>query len=193
MLDIKLIRSNPDLVKANIKKREMNLDSTVDEILDLDVKRRELIAQADQMKAQQNAESKKIPQVKKEGGDVSALMAAMKDLSAKIKEIDEKKHILLTGKTNRYVLEGLRYLSDIQKPVWIRHVLVPGYTDFDEDLRELRAFIDTLDNVQRVEVLPYHDLAKPKYAKLSIPYPLADVLPPTKDRVENAKRILKAF
>ena len=67
------------------------------------------------------------------------------------------------------------------------------YTDFDEDLRELRAFIDTLDNVQRVEVLPYHDLAKPKYAKLSIPYPLADVLPPTKDRVENAKRILKAF
>ena len=47
MLDIKLIRSNPDLVKANIKKREMNLDSTVDEILDLDVKRRELIAQAD--------------------------------------------------------------------------------------------------------------------------------------------------
>lgn len=121
------------------------------------------------------------------------LMAVTDLLLVDIKEIDEKKHILLTGKTNRYVLEGLRYLSDIQKPVWIRHVLVPGYTDFDEDLRELRAFIDTLDNVQRVEVLPYHDLAKPKYAKLSIPYPLADVLPPTKDRVENAKRILKAF
>lgn len=110
MLDIKLIRSNPDLVKANIKKREMNLDSTVDEILDLDVKRRELIAQADQMKAQQNAESKKIPQVKKEGGDVSALMAAMKDLSAKIKEIDEKLSALENQQTD--LLLGLPNMPD---------------------------------------------------------------------------------
>ena len=110
MLDIKLIRSNPDLVKANIKKREMNLDSTVDEILDLDVKRRELIAQADQMKAQQNAESKKIPQVKKEGGDVSALMAAMKDLSAKIKEIDEKLSALENQQTE--LLLGLPNMPD---------------------------------------------------------------------------------
>ncbi len=110
MLDIKLIRGNPDLVKANIKKREMNLDSTVDEILDLDVKRRELIAQADQMKAQQNAESKKIPQVKKEGGDVSALMAAMKDLSAKIKEIDEKLSALENQQTD--LLLGLPNMPD---------------------------------------------------------------------------------
>ncbi len=110
MLDIKLIRSNPDLVKANIKKREMNLDSTVDEILALDVKRRELIAQADQMKAQQNAESKKIPQVKKEGGDVSALMAAMKDLSAKIKEIDEKLSALENQQTD--LLLGLPNMPD---------------------------------------------------------------------------------
>ncbi len=110
MLDIKLIRSNPDLVKANIKKRELNLDSTVDEILDLDVKRRELIAQADQMKAQQNAESKKIPQVKKEGGDVSALMAAMKDLSAKIKEIDEKLSALENQQTD--LLLGLPNMPD---------------------------------------------------------------------------------
>src|SRR5699024_10019793 len=110
MLDIKLIRSNPDLVKANIKKREMNLDSTVDEILDLDVKCRELIAQADQMKAQQNAESKKIPQVKKEGVDVSALMAAMKDLSAKIKEIDEKLSALENQQTD--LLLGLPNMPD---------------------------------------------------------------------------------
>ena len=110
MLDIKLIRSNPDLVKANIKKREMNLDSTVDEILDLDVKRRELIAQADEMKAQQNAESKKIPQVKKEGGDVSTLMAAMKELSAKIKEIDEKLSALENQQTD--LLLGLPNMPD---------------------------------------------------------------------------------
>lgn len=110
-----------------------------------------------------------------------------------IKEIDLKKHILLTGKSNRMVLEGLRYLSDIGKPIWIRHVLVPGYTDFDEDLMKTRAFLDTLRNVQRVEVLPYHDLAKPKYEKLGIDYVLKDVLPPSKERVDNARKILKAF
>ena len=110
-----------------------------------------------------------------------------------IKEIDLKKHILLTGKSNRMVLEGLRYLSDIGKPIWIRHVLVPGYTDFDDDLMKTRAFLDTLRNVQRVEVLPYHDLAKPKYEKLGIDYVLKDVLPPSKERVDNARKILKAF
>lgn len=121
------------------------------------------------------------------------LMALTDILLVDIKEIDEKKHILLTGKTNRMVLDGLRYLSDIRKPIWIRHVLVPGYTDFDEDLLKTREFIDTLDNVQRVEVLPYHDLAKPKYEKLGIDYVLKDVLPPTKERIDNARRILKAF
>lgn len=121
------------------------------------------------------------------------LMSFTDILLVDIKEIDAKKHVLLTGKTNRMVLEGLEYLSAIHKKVWIRHVLVPGYTDFDEDLIRLRAFIDTLDNVERVEVLPYHDLAKPKYEKLGIDYVLKDVLPPSKERIDNARRILKAF
>ncbi len=121
------------------------------------------------------------------------LMSLTDLLLVDIKEIDEKKHILLTGKTNRMVLDGLRYLSDSQKKVWIRHVLVPGYTDYDEDLIRLRSFIDTLSNVERVEVLPYHDLAKPKYEKLKIDYVLKDVLPPTRERIDNARRILKAF
>ena len=55
MIDIKLIRTNPDLVKANIKKREMNLDSVVDEILEIDAKRRELTGSTEAMKAEQNA------------------------------------------------------------------------------------------------------------------------------------------
>ena len=110
MVDIKLIRSNPDLVKANIKKRELDLDNVVDDILKIDVQRRELIAQADQMKAEQNAESKKIPHVKKEGGDVSALMTAMKELSAKIKEIDEKLSALESQQTD--LLLGLPNMPD---------------------------------------------------------------------------------
>ena len=88
MLDMKLVRSHPELVKAEIRKREMDLDDVVDEILDIDARRRQLAGQVEGMKAEQNAASKKIPQIKKEGGDVAALMAQMKELSARIKEGD---------------------------------------------------------------------------------------------------------
>ncbi len=88
MLDIKLIRTNPDLVKANIKKREMNLDHIVDEILDIDTKRRELTGKVEAMKAERNADTKKIPQMKKAGEDTTELMAKMKALADQIKEAD---------------------------------------------------------------------------------------------------------
>ncbi len=90
MIDIKLVRSNPDYVKAAVRKREMDLDAVIDEILLIDAERRELSGKTDALKAQQNAASKKIPQIKKEGGDVSAIMAEMKELSLQIKEADVK-------------------------------------------------------------------------------------------------------
>lgn len=109
-----------------------------------------------------------------------------------IKQIDDKKHILLTGKSNQNTLAFASYLNNKKKPVWIRHVLVPGITDNDEDLKGLKAFIDNLSNVQKVEVLPYHTLGVVKYENLGIDYPLKAVEPPTKERIENAKNILKA-
>lgn len=90
MIDIKLVRSNPDYVKAAVRKREMDLDTVIDEILQIDAERRELSGKTDALKAQQNAASKKIPQIKKEGGDVSTIMAEMKELSAQVKEADAK-------------------------------------------------------------------------------------------------------
>lgn len=107
-----------------------------------------------------------------------------------IKHIDSDKHKELTGHPNDNILDLARYLSDIGKPVWIRHVLVPEYTDFDEYLYKLREFIDTLKNVERVEVLPYHTLGTFKWEKLGISYPLEGIAPPSKDRVENARKIL---
>jgi len=74
-----------------------------------------------------------------------------------IKEINPKRHKLLTGVQNENILDMARYLSEIHKPIWIRHVLVPTRSDFDEDLHALRAFIDTLSNVEKVEVLPYQE------------------------------------
>lgn len=90
MLDIKQIRSDAEAVKAKIKKREMNLDDVVDQILDIDAQRREVTAQVEAKKAEQNADSKKIPQMKKAGEDVGALMARMKELSNEIKEGDSR-------------------------------------------------------------------------------------------------------
>ena len=90
MIYIKLVRSNPDNVKAAVRKREMDLDAVIDEILKIDAERRELSGKTDALKARQNAASKQIPQIKKEGGDVSAIMAEMKELSAQVKEADVK-------------------------------------------------------------------------------------------------------
>lgn len=85
MLDIKLIRTEPDKVKAAIRKRELDLDAVIDEILALDEQRRELGAKVDNMKAQQNAASKKIPAMKKAGEDTSEVMAEMKTLAELVK------------------------------------------------------------------------------------------------------------
>ena len=107
-----------------------------------------------------------------------------------IKHIDNDAHKWLTGWENENILDCARYLSDIHKPVWIRHVLVPGINDDDESLHRLRSFIDTLSNVERVEVLPYHDLGVYKWEQLGIPYKLTDVKPPMEESVLHARKIL---
>ncbi|MGN0463749.1 MAG: serine--tRNA ligase [Acutalibacteraceae bacterium] len=88
MLDIKVIRENPDKVKAAMKTRNKDMDSQVDEILEIDAKRRELIAKTDELKARQNAASKQIPQIKKEGGDISGLMKEMNEIKESIRKDD---------------------------------------------------------------------------------------------------------
>lgn len=108
-----------------------------------------------------------------------------------IKHIDGDAHKELTGQKIDAPLGFARFLSEHKKPVWIRHVLVPGITDDDGALRRLKAFLDTLDNVEKVEVLPYHTMGENKYEKLNLAYPLAGVKPPEKARVENARRILR--
>ena len=108
-----------------------------------------------------------------------------------IKHIDDEQHKILTGHSNKNILEFARYLSDIKKPIWIRHVLVPERSDYDEYLERLHDFIETLDNVEKVEVLPYHTLGEYKWKELGYDYPLAGIDPPTKERVENANRILE--
>lgn len=118
------------------------------------------------------------------------LMAVTDLLLVDIKEIDPEKHRRLTGFTNDNILDMCHCLSDMKKPVWIRHVLVPEWTDDDHDLKELNRFIKTLDNVKKVEILPYHTMGVVKYHKLGIRYRLEGIQPPTDDRVRNAEELL---
>ena len=122
--------------------------------------------------------------------DFEALMKYTDLVLLDIKHIDNDAHKRLTGWENENILDCARYLSDIHKPVWIRHVLVPGINDDDESLHKLRSFIDTLSNVERVEVLPYHALGVYKWEQLGIPYKLTDVKPPTEESVLHARKIL---
>lgn len=108
-----------------------------------------------------------------------------------IKEINEKQHIIVTKQTNKNILDCARYLSDKGVPVWIRHVLVPGLTDIDDDLKQLGDFVKTLKNVDKFEVLPYHTMGEFKWRELGIPYTLEGVKPPSADRVKNAKELMQ--
>lgn len=119
------------------------------------------------------------------------LMEVTDTLLMDIKHIDEEEHIKLTGRTGKNIIEMFRYLDEIKKPIWIRHVLVPGITDNDEYLLRTRDFIRTLSNVQRVEILPYHGLGAMKYKDLGIDYVLKDTESPSAERVANARKILE--
>ena len=108
-----------------------------------------------------------------------------------IKHIDDEACKKLTGHSNKNTLAFAKFLSDHGKKMWIRQVLVPNITDSETSLEKTREFLDTLQTVEKVEVLPYHTMGVVKYEKLGLEYPLKGVEAPTKESVEKAKRILK--
>lgn len=108
-----------------------------------------------------------------------------------IKHINTNKHKYLTGFNNENVLNFARFLSSKNIPIWVRYVLVPSINDDTESLTNLRQFLDSLVNVENIEILPYHTLGVVKYEKLGIPYKLKDILPPTQQQIDLANKILK--
>lgn len=107
-----------------------------------------------------------------------------------IKEMDEERHKKLTGCTNKNILELAKFLSENNKKMWIRHVLVPEITDQQDDLEQLRDFLAELKTIQRVEILPYHTLGVVKWKTLGKEYPLDGVRTPTDEEVKRAEEIL---
>lgn len=120
------------------------------------------------------------------------LMEVTDILLLDVKHVDPEAHKKLTGQPNDNILDLFRYLSEIKKPIWVRQVLVPGWTDDPVALQRTREFLDTLSNIQRVEVLPYHNMGLYKWEQLGIPNQLKDVKPPTQEEVDKARKILGA-
>ncbi|MFZ4648199.1 MAG: pyruvate formate-lyase-activating protein [Patescibacteria group bacterium] len=110
-----------------------------------------------------------------------------------IKQIDGKKHRELTGASNLAVIENIEEYDRLGKPFWIRYVLVSGWTDDREDLEKLGAFCGKLKNLERLELLPYHELGISKYKKLGLPYKLEGVKPTTNEQLVASKNILADF
>ena len=120
-------------------------------------------------------------------GKLDALMQYVDLVMLDIKHINSDKHKTLTSRGNEDVLSFARYLAELGVAVWIRHVVVKGYTDDPEDLRALGRFIGGLSNVKALDVLPYHAMGEVKYQALGIEYPLAGMPALEKSEAEKAK------
>lgn len=107
-----------------------------------------------------------------------------------IKHIDDDEHKKLTAHSNKHIFEYLDYLNERNVPVWIRHVIVPNLTLNDKYLEELGQYIGKYRNIQALDVLPYHSMAKTKYKELGMEYPLGDTPEATKEDAIKAKNII---
>ncbi len=119
-----------------------------------------------------------------------ALLANTDLVLLDIKAMDEALHRRLTGADNQNVLAFARYLAEKQVPVWLRHVVVPGYNDDRASLEAVGRWMATLPNVSGLEVLPYHTMGVPKYKALGRPYPLEGVPPLSKEAATQARKII---
>ena len=107
-----------------------------------------------------------------------------------LKQMDEEAHKDLTKWGNQNILQMAKYLSDHGKEMWVRHVVVPGLTDSREELLEMKAFLDSLKTVTRVELLPYHTMGRAKWENLGIPYVLDGVPTPTEEEMKEAEALV---
>ncbi len=98
----------------------------------------------------------------------------------------------LVGHSNKKELEFIKYLDSIGKEIWIRQVIVPTITDNENDLYKLRSFINSIPNITKVDLLPYHDLGKYKWINLNEKYPLENIRAATTSDIERAKKILES-
>lgn len=122
--------------------------------------------------------------------DIKELLSLTDLVLLDIKHINDEKCKDLVGFSNKKELEFARYLSDNNIPVWIRQVIIPGITDDEKDLLDLKQFVSSLNNVKKIELMPYHELGKFKWENLGLKYELEGVSVATTEDIKRAKKIL---
>jgi len=110
-----------------------------------------------------------------------------------IKSWDPATHLRVTAKPIKPVLDFARRLADQNRPTWLRFVLVPGLTDDANNIEGVARFAASLGNIERVDVLPFHQLGKFKWEALGMRYELADTKSPTNESLEFAKAIFRRY
>lgn len=110
-----------------------------------------------------------------------------------LKQINDEIHQKLTGVPNHRMLEFAEHLHKIGKRTWIRYVVVPGYSDDDESAHLLGKFTAPMENIEKIELLPYHELGKHKWTAMGEEYQLEGVKPPSKETMERVKTILASY
>lgn len=110
-----------------------------------------------------------------------------------IKHINPDKYLRLTGKPLAPTLRFLDYLTEIGKSAWVRYVLVPDYSDEEEDLREWAAYVSSHAIVKRVDILPFHQMGIHKWEQIGAQYELKDIQPPSQEKIELAENIFRSY
>ncbi|KXO09340.1 Pyruvate formate-lyase activating enzyme [Moritella sp. JT01] len=110
-----------------------------------------------------------------------------------LKQMNDKIHQELAGVSNKRTLEFAEYLAKRNQKTWIRYVVVPGYTDDDASAHQLGQFIQHMDNIEKVELLAYHELGLHKWKAMGFDYPLDGVAPPSKDTMDRIKNVLLEY
>lgn len=108
-----------------------------------------------------------------------------------VKELDEEKYQKLTAQKMDKFKKFLQVCQQKNIPLWLRQVIVPNYNDNKQNVLKLKEFAKTLKNVQKIELLPYHSMAKTKYEKLNIDYRLKDIPDMDKEKCKALEKLLK--
>lgn len=125
--------------------------------------------------------------------DVKELLQLVDLVLLDVKEFNVERHQTLTGRSNEQTLRTVAWLEQHQKPFWLRYVLVPGYSDFEEDICQLGDMLKDYKMIQRVEILPYHTLGVHKYEAMEQEYHLRDVKECTSEQLEKAALIFNQY
>ena len=110
-----------------------------------------------------------------------------------IKHINPAKYQELTARPLEPTLKFMEYLNEIQKPVWVRYVLVPQFSDDEQDLNDWAQYVSQFKIVERVDILPFHQMGIHKWEQIGKDYKLKDIKPPTNEEVKKAEDIFKKY